>query len=495
MDQFRTERDSMGEVRLPADAYYGPQTQRAVENFPISGRTLPPELIHALGLIKLIAARANRELGRLKDSHFDNLSAACREIADGRLDNQFPIDIYQTGSGTSSNMNANEVIARRANELSGNSLSETGATAGSPSSAGDIQRENTAGQASSGTRKKNNRIIHPNDHVNLGQSSNDVFPTAIHIAAATAISEQLIPALEKCGRILSQKAGEWQDVMKIGRTHLADATPITLGQEIGGMARQIERAVDRANSAVEALLELPIGGTAVGSGINTHAEFGRRVCEMLAKETEIPFIEATDHFEANSQRDGLVECHGLLKTIAVSLFTVANSIRWLASGPRCGFYEIKLPDRQPGSSIMPGKVNPVMCESLMQVAARVMGNDQTVTFCGAAGGQFQLNVMMPVAADALLESIRLMATATGAFAEFCLQGMEANEGKCRDSIEKSLAMATALNPHIGYERAAELAKEAFRTGKTIRQLCSEKNIMPPEQLDEVLDPRRMTHPS
>lgn len=481
----------MGEVRLPADAYYGPQTQRAVENFPISGRTLPVELIHALGLIKLTAARVNRELGLLKvdnlkfsdrrhvgyesanqadvpsaakrsnnDFPIDALLAACREVADGRLDDQFPVDIYQTGSGTSSNMNANEVIARRANELS------EGREAG----------------------------IHPNDHVNLGQSSNDVFPTAIHLAAAVSITERLMPALEKCENILSQKAAEWQDVMKIGRTHLADATPITLGQEIGGMARQIERAMDRANGAVEALLELSIGGTAVGSGINTHAEFGRRVCEMLAEETEIPFIEAADHFEANSQRDGLVECHGLLKTIAVSLFTVANNIRWLASGPRCGFYEIKLSDRQPGSSIMPGKVNPVMCESLMQVAARVMGNDQTVTFCGAAGGQFQLNVMMPVAADALLESIRLMANAADAFTEFCLQGMKANEAKCRDSIEKSLAMATALNPHIGYERAAELAKEAFQTGKTIRQLCSEKNILPSDQLDEVLDHRRMTHP-
>ena len=459
MAQFRIERDSLGEVRLPANAYYGPQTQRAVENFPISGRTLPPEIIHALGLVKLTAARANRDFGRLKDSHFDILSAACREVADGKLDDQFPVDVYQTGSGTSSNMNANEVIARRANELS-----------------------------------DNNRIIHPNDHVNLGQSSNDVFPTAIHVAAARAIVERLTPALDRCRQALAEKADQWQDVLKIGRTHLADATPITLGQEFGGMARQIERAVDRANGAAEALLELPIGGTAVGSGINTHPEFGRRVCEMLAEETEIPFIEATDHFEANSQRDGLVECHGLLKSIAVSLFTVANNIRWLASGPRCGFYEIKLPDRQPGSSIMPGKVNPVMCESLMQVAARVMGNDQTVTFCGAAGGQFQLNVMMPVAVDALLESIRLMANATDVFTEFCLQGMEANEAKCRESIEKSLAMVTALNPYIGYENAAELAKEALQTGKTIRQLCGEKNILPPEQLDEVLDPRRMTQP-
>ncbi|NLF09974.1 MAG: class I tRNA ligase family protein, partial [Pirellulaceae bacterium] len=372
--------------------------------------------------------------------------------------------------------------------------SKEGATAGLPSSAGDIHRKDTAGQASSGTRAVNNRIIHPNDHVNLGQSSNDVFPTAIHVAAARAIVERLTPALDRCRQALAEKADQWQDVLKIGRTHLVDATPISLGQEVGGMARQIERAVDRGNGAVESLLELPIGGTAVGSGINTHPEFGRRVCEMLAEETKIPFIEAVDHFEANSQRDGLVECHGLLKSIAVSLFTVANNIRWLASGPRCGFSEIKLPDRQPGSSIMPGKVNPVMCESLMQVASRVIGNDQTITFCGAAGGQFQLNVMMPVAADTLLESIRLMANATDAFTEFCLQGMEANEAKCSESIEKSLSMVTALNPYIGYENAAELAKEALQTGKTIRQLCGEKNILPPEQLDEVLDPRRMTQP-
>lgn len=463
MAKFRTERDSMGEVRLPARAYFGPQTQRAVENFPISGRTLPPELIHALGLVKWAAAGVNRDLGRLNDLQIDALLAACREVADGKLDDQFPVDVFQTGSGTSSNMNANEVIANRAIELS------------------EI-------------RDQKSRPIHPNDHVNLGQSSNDVFPTAIHLAAAVAIREQLVPALERCAKTLSRKAAEWQDVLKIGRTHLADAVPITLGQEIGGMARQMDRSVGRVAAAVEALLELPIGGTAVGTGINTHPEFGRRVCELLARETGIPFVEAADHFEANSQRDGLVECHGQLRTVAVALFAVANNIRWLASGPRCGFSEIKLPDRQPGSSIMPGKVNPVICESAMQAAARVLGNDQTVAFCGAAGGQFQLNVMMPVMADAVLESVRLLANATNAFTDFCLSSLEANVEACEAAVEKSLSMATALTPLIGYEQAAALAKEAFASGKTIRQLCREKNVLPEEQLDEALDPRRMTAP-
>ncbi len=461
MAQFRTERDSMGEVRLPAGAYFGPQTQRAVENFPISGRTLPPELIHALGLVKWAAVGVNRDLGRLNDLQIDALLAACREVADGKLDDQFPVDVFQTGSGTSSNMNANEVIANRAIELAGEG--EKGA-------------------------------IHPNDHVNLGQSSNDVFPTAIHLAVAVAIRERLVPALERCAKTLSRKAAEWQDVLKIGRTHLADAVPITLGQEIGGMARQLDRSVGRVAAAVDALLELPIGGTAVGTGINTHPEFGRRVCELLARETGIPFVEAADHFEANSQRDGLVECHGQLRTVAVALFAVANNIRWLASGPRCGFSEIKLPERQPGSSIMPGKVNPVICESAMQAAARVLGNDQTVAFCGAAGGQFQLNVMMPVMADAVLESVRLLANATNAFTDFCLSRLEANVEACEASVEQSLSMATALTPLIGYEQAAALAKEAFASGKTIRQLCREKNVLPEEQLDDALDPRRMTAP-
>jgi len=336
--------------------------------------------------------------------------------------------------------------------------------------------------------------IHANDHVNLGQSTNDVFPTAIHVAAAVAIREQLIPALERCKEVLAAKAVEWKDVLKIGRTHLADATPLSLGQEIGGLARQLERSLGRAAVAMESLLELPIGGTAVGTGINTHADFGRRVCEVLANETGIPFVEAANHFEANAQRDGLVECHGELRTVAATMFNVANNIRWLASGPRCGLHEIKLPELQPGSSIMPGKVNPVLCESLMQAAARVLGNDQTIVVCGAAGGQFQLNVMMPVMADAVLESVRLLANATAAFAEACLAGMEADVATCGAAVERSLAMATALNPFLGYERAAELAKEAFATGKTIRQLCIDKNILPAEQLNEALDPWRMTRP-
>jgi fumarate hydratase, class II len=472
MTQFRVERDSMGEIRLPKQAYYGAQTQRAVENFPISGRTIPAELIHALGLVKWAAAVANRGLGQFAslgnrsfdDRQIDALLAACREVADGRFDDQFPVDVFQTGSGTSSNMNANEVIANRAIELLG------------------------------GDRFDPSKPIHPNDHVNLGQSTNDMFPTAIHVAAAVAIHKQLMPALGAAAEVLAEKSQQWADVLKIGRTHLADATPLTLGQEIGGLARQLERSVGRAAVAMEALFELPVGGTAVGTGINTHAEFGRRVAEVLAQETGIPFVEAVDHFEANAQRDGLVECHGQLRSIAATLFNVANNIRWLASGPRCGLFEVKLPDRQPGSSIMPGKVNPVLCESLMQVAARVLGNDQTITLCGAAGGQFQLNVMMPVMGDTVLESVRLLANAVNAFTDLCLADMQPNPEACEAAVEKSLALVTGLNPYIGYERAAALAKEAFATGKTIRQLCREKQILPEEQLAEALDPWRMTRP-
>ncbi len=432
---------------------------------------MPPELIHALGLVKWAAACANRDVGRLdsgkralSNPQIDALLAACREVADGRFDDQFPVDVFQTGSGTSSNMNVNEVIANRAIELSG------------------------------GDRFAADKPIHANDHVNLGQSTNDIFPTAIHVAVAIAIQRQLIPALEQCGQTLADKAAQWNDILKIGRTHLADATPLALGQEVGGLARQLERSVGRASVAAEALFELPVGGTAVGTGINTHPEFGHRTSEVLARETGLPFVDAVDHFEANAQRNALVECHGQVRTIATTLFNVANNIRWLASGPRCGFYEIKLPDLQPGSSIMPGKVNPVLCESLMQVAARVLGNDQTITVCGAAGGQFQLNVMMPVMAETALESVRLLANATSVFTERCLKGMEANAEACAASVEESLALATGLNPTIGYDRAAALAKEAFATGKTIRQLCREKEILPDDQLNEALDPWRMTGP-
>lgn len=472
MADFRIERDSMGEVRLPAKAYYGAQTQRAVENFPISGQPLPKELIHALGLVKWAAAEVNRDLGRLtgsgkrplSDREVEALIAACREVAEGKFDDQFPIDVYQTGSGTSSNMNANEVIANRAIELSGSD------------------------------RFQVDKPIHPNDHVNMGQSTNDMFPTAIHVGVGVAIGRELIPVLDRVCEILADKASQWTDVLKIGRTHLADATPLTLGQEISGLARQMELSVDRARRALDAVRELPAGGTAVGSGINTHPEFGHRVAECLAGQTGIAFVEAANHFEANAQRDGLVECHGQLRAVAVTLFNVANNIRWLASGPRCAFYEIQLPDLQPGSSIMPGKVNPVLCESLMQVAARVMGNDQTIAVCGATGGQFQLNIMMPVLGHTVLESVRLMAAATKAFADLCVQGMEANREMCLAGVEKSLSMVTGLNPYIGYQQAAALAKEAFATGKTIRELCREKRILPDDQLEKALDPWRMTKP-
>ncbi|MGN6543869.1 MAG: class II fumarate hydratase [Aureliella sp.] len=472
MSEYRTERDSMGEVKVPAQAYYSAQTQRAVENFPVSGWRLPPALIRAMGLVKYAAGIANRDLGKLTgsgknpltDAQVDAMLAAALEVADGKLADQFPVDVFQTGSGTSSNMNINEVISNRAIELM------------------------------QGDRFAEEKPIHPNDHVNMGQSTNDTFPTAIHVAVAVEIQQQLIPALESFQKQLATKAEQWDDIIKIGRTHLMDATPLRLGQEFGGFARQLELSVGRAKAALNAVLELPVGGTAVGSGINTHPEFGRRVAAALADKTGIAFVEAANHFEANAQRDGLVECHGDLKTIATTLMNVANNIRWLGSGPRCGFFEVVLPDRQPGSSIMPGKVNPVMCESLMQVAARVIGNDQTVTISGAAGGNFQLNIMMPVMGHAVLESIHLMASGARAFIEFCMEGLEPNREACNASVEQSLSMVTSLNPLIGYEKAAKLAKEAFATGKTIRQLCEDEGILPLDTLREALDPFRMTEP-
>jgi fumarate hydratase class II len=472
MSEFRVERDSMGEVRVPAKAYYGAQTQRAVENFPVSGWPLPGPLVHALGLIKWAAGVANRDLGKLTGSgknpltaaQVDAMLSACREVAEGKFDDQFPIDVFQTGSGTSSNMNANEVIANRAIEIT------------------------------DGDRFAAAKPIHPNDHVNMGQSTNDMFPTAIHVAVALEIRRSLIPALTRLRDTLADKARQWDKIIKIGRTHLADATPLRLGQEFGGFARQLTLAIERAERALQAVLELPAGGTAVGTGINTHPEFGRRVAEALAKETSIPFVEVENHFEGNAQRDGLVECHGQLRAVAVTLFNVSNNIRWLGSGPRCGFYEVQLPDRQPGSSIMPGKVNPVMCESMMQVTARVMGNDQTIATSGAAGGQFQLNIMMPVMGQTTLESIMLLANCTNAFVDFCAVDMEANEAACNASVERSLSMVTSLNPLIGYEQAAALAKEAFKTGKTIRELCQEKGILPEATLHSALDPWSMTEP-
>jgi fumarate hydratase, class II len=472
MSEFRIEHDSMGDVKVPARAYYGAQTQRAVENFPVSGWPLHPDLIHAMGLVKFACGKANHQLGkltgtgkvRLNEEQVQAMLAAAKEVAAGRFDGEFPIDVFQTGSGTSSNMNANEVISNRAIELL------------------------------KGDRFDMKKPIHPNDHVNMGQSTNDTFPTAIHVAVAQSIQAKLLPALKRFHEVLADKAKQWDRIIKIGRTHLADATPLRLGQEFGGFARQLELSIDRAQRALTAVLELPVGGTAVGSGINTHPKFGGLTAKVLAEETGIPFVEAANHFEGNAQRDGLVECHGELKTIANTLFNVSNNIRWLGSGPRCGFYEVKLPDRQPGSSIMPGKVNPVMCESMMQVCARVIGNDGCVTLSGAAGGQFQLNIMMPVMGQTTLESVNLLASATTAFIDFCAVEMEANEEACVASVEKSLSMVTSLNPHIGYEKAAALAKEAFKSGKTIRELCVEQNILPADVLNAALDPFSMTEP-
>lgn len=470
--KMRIERDSMGEVAVPADAYYSSQTQRAVENFPVSGSRLPPQLIRAMGLVKYACGIANRDLGKLERTGKNKLSAqqvdamlrAAKEVAEGKLADQFPIDIFQTGSGTSSNMNVNEVIANRAIEMLG------------------------------GDRFQAEKPIHPNDHVNMGQSTNDTFPTAIHVAVGMEIQSQLFPALRRCHAVLAKHAADWAKFIKIGRTHLMDATPLTLGQEFGGFARQLELSLGRAEVALRSILELPVGGTAVGSGINTHPEFGHRVAVAIAQTSGVPFVEAANHFEANAQRDGLVECHAQLKAIATTLFNVANNIRWLGSGPRCGFFEVLLPDRQPGSSIMPGKVNPVLCESLMQVAARVMGNDQTITVCGAGGGQFQLNIMMPVMGATTLESIMLMANGLNAFCEFCLDGLLPNPEVCESFVEKSLSMATSLNPLIGYEKASKLVKEAFASGKTIRQLCLEQRLLPVDQLNAALDPMSMTKP-
>jgi fumarate hydratase class II len=425
-----------------------------------------------MGLVKYACGRANHELGKLTGTGKRPLSevevramlAAAEEIAAGKMGDQFPIDVFQTGSGTSSNMNVNEVISNRAIEMLG------------------------------GDRFAAEKSIHPNDHVNMGQSTNDTFPTAIHVAVAMEIQNRLLPALKALHESLVEKATKWDRIIKIGRTHLMDATPLRLGQEFGGFARQIELSIRRAEQARDAVLELPVGGTAVGSGINTAKDFGNRVAAILAEKTGIGFIEAVDHFEANGQRDGVVDAHGSLKTIAQTMFGIANNIRWLGSGPRCGFFEVILPDRQPGSSIMPGKVNPVMCESMMQLCARVIGNDACVTTCGATGGNFQLNIMMPVMGQTTLESIELLAAGIHAFIEFCISGLEANESQCQAMVEQSLSMSTSLNPLIGYEAASKLVKEAFARGKTIRELCKEKGLLDEATLDQALDPWKMTEP-
>src|SRR5438105_10872709 len=460
--ESRIEKDSMGEMAVPKDALYGASTQRAVLNFPVSGYRFSRPFIRALGLIKWGAAQANHDLGLL-DAHRSSLIVqAAEEVAEGKLDHHFPLDIFQTGSGTSTNTNANEVIANRCAQLAGQPI---------------------------GSRE----LVHPNDHVNMGQSSNDVIPSAIHVSAAEQLKDCLLPALEKLKSALSDKAKEFDHIIKIGRTHLMDATPVRLGQEFGGYAQQMEYGKIRAEKAIEVLRELALGGTAVGTGLNRHPDFPAKVIRHLRQRTGIEFFEARNHFEAQGSKDAVVEASGQLKTIATSLFKIANDIRWLGSGPRCSIGEIQLPATQPGSSIMPGKVNPVMCESTMMVCAQVFGNDSAVSWAGA-NGNFELNVMMPVMAHDLLESIRLLANVVDVFCEKCVTGIKANKARCEELVELSMAMVTALAPKIGYDRAAEIAKESVRTGKTVRELCREQKILPEKELERALDPISMTEP-
>ena len=458
----RVESDSMGQMPVPSDAYYGAQTARAVENFPISELRFPREFVRALALIKKHAARTNEALGLLPAPVSGAIQAAAQEVLEGRHDSQFVVDIFQTGSGTSTNMNANEVIANRAIELMGG--------------------------------ERGDKSVHPNDHVNRGQSSNDVIPSAIRIAALESITAQLTPALQELQAALESKAREFHDIIKIGRTHLQDATPIRLGQEFSGYASQVEHGIRALLVARQHLGELPLGGTAVGTGINTHPEFARRTIAAIASETGLDLREAPNHFEAQSSIDALVQTSGILKTIAVSLVKVANDIRLLGSGPRCGLGELKLPATQPGSSIMPGKVNPVMTEMLIQVCAQVLGNDAVVTFSGTCGA-FELNTMLPVSAYNLLQAITLLANGSRCFARRCVVGLQADVAACEGKVEQSLAMCTALAPVIGYDVAAKIAKVAYESGRTVRDVAREQAGLSNAELDRILDPKRQTEPS
>ncbi|WP_318208991.1 MULTISPECIES: class II fumarate hydratase [unclassified Streptomyces] len=462
-DGHRIEHDSMGEVRVPAHAKWRAQTQRAVENFPVSGQRLERAHIEALARIKAAAAQVNAELGVIDKDRAEAIAAAAAEVAEGRWDEHFPVDVFQTGSGTSSNMNTNEVIATLATE-----------------------------------RLPEGREVHPNDHVNASQSSNDVFPSSIHIAATGAVTRDLIPALDHLAASLERKSAEFASVVKSGRTHLMDATPVTLGQEFGGYAAQVRYGVERLRSALPRLAELPLGGTAVGTGINTPAGFSAAVIAEVARATGLPLTEARDHFEAQGARDALVETSGQLRTIAVSLTKIANDLRWMASGPRTGLAEINLPDLQPGSSIMPGKVNPVIPEAVLMVAAQVTGNDTTVAVAGAAGN-FELNVMLPVMAKNLLESVRLLANASRLLADRTVDGVTANVERAREYAESSPSVVTPLNKYIGYEEAAKVAKKSLAERKTIREVVLESGYvergdLTVEQLDEALDVLRMTRP-
>jgi fumarate hydratase, class II len=452
-ESFRIEHDTMGEVRVPAGALYGAQTQRAVENFPISRMRLGRAFLNALGLVKFAAARANQQAGTLPSPVAGAIETAAQEVMDGRHDSQFVVDVFQTGSGTSTNMNANEVIATRATAILG-------------------------------------QPVHPNDHVNRSQSSNDVFPTALHIAAARTAQQTLLPAMDALRQALDTKRQQFWGILKIGRTHLQDAVPMRLGQEFGGYARQVELSQSRIRKALEDLYELPLGGTAVGSGLNAAPGFAHATIAMIADRTGLPFREAQNHFEAQAARDAVVFLSGVLKAYAIALTKIANDIRWLGSGPRCGLGELLLPEVQPGSSIMPGKVNPVIAESVLMVCAQVIGHDATIS-CGASAGAFELNTMMPLIAYDLLESIELLAAASRNFAERCIAGLEANQVRLRETIEQSLALATALTPVIGYERAAALAHAAYESGRTIRQIAEEQSGIPRETLAELLDPMKM----
>jgi len=456
----RIERDSMGPMEVPADAYYGASTQRAVLNFPISGLRMPTSFVRMLGLIKWAAALVNAQLGLLDQRLAEAIQQAAWEVYQGHHDDQFVVDVFQTGSGTSTNMNANEVIANRATEILGG--------------------------------QRGTRLVHPNDHVNLGQSSNDVIPTALHLAALEGMARRLIPALEELQEALMAKARQFWGIIKTGRTHLMDATPIRLGQEFQGYAGQVARGIRRVRYAMEELSELPLGGTAVGTGVNTHPEFASRVCRLISQELGLEVRETDNHFALQATLDNVVMASGCLRTVAISLQKIANDIRWMASGPRAGLGELQLPEVQPGSSIMPGKVNPVIAESLIQVCGQVLGNDMAVTQAGQ-GGYFELNLMMPMAAYNLLQAIDILANAARNFREKCVEGLEATP-KGPEMVEKGLMLATALAPAIGYDAAAEVAKEAARTGRTIREVARERTQLSEEELDRLLDPARMTEP-
>lgn len=451
----------MGPVRVPASAHWGASTQRAVEAFPLSGTLVDRRLVRSIGLIKRAAARSNKDLGLLSVEMEQAIIQAATEVATGKLDDQFVVDVFQTGSGTSTHVNVNEVIASRANEILGQPR---------------------------GSRAP----VHPNDHVNMGQSSNDVFPSAIHVAAATAVQEDLVPALRKLAKALEDKAHRFDGIVKIGRTHLQDATPVRLGQELLGHAAQARLGMTRAEQARDAMLELALGGTAVGTGLNAHADFAKKCIARIAEDTGLAFREAANHFEAQGARDGCVDASGRLNTIAVSLTKIANDLRWLSSGPRCGLGEIRLPALQPGSSIMPGKVNPVIPEAVLMAAARVMGNHVTITIAGQSG-TLELNVMMPVLGQSLLESIHLLAGSARLLREKCVEGLEADEDRCRETVERSLALVTALVPVIGYDAASKIARQASAEQRTVREVAQEHGLSAAD-LATLLDPLRMTEP-